>query len=304
MADSTIISPDPLETATNPERVNYATGVLLDARDFQDEQTYHRARLARALQYLVGMGTIAGLGVTPPDANDAELHLKVDPGLALDRYGRLIELDVPECIRLARWFAAQDTSVLRGALHRAPAVPVDLALVADVFLSWHECARAKTPALAAGPFDALDAVVAARLADCHALTLVPRAESTEPPPGGGAAPTLPTPANFWPDPAAFADPTVRRNQLLGAVIGSWFAASAAGSPLPPLREHVAGQDTSAVLLARVTIPVSLPAGAPANARPTLRLDQRVSVDNRLRPFIFLPGKWLGQALSSVALVQP
>src|SRR5262245_39411860 len=128
MTDSATISPDPLETASNPERVNYATGVLLDAHDFQDEQTYHRARLARALQYLVGIGTISGLGVVPPDAGDAELHLKVQPGLALDRFGRLIELDVPECIRLARWFAAQDTSVLRGALHRAPAVPVDLAV--------------------------------------------------------------------------------------------------------------------------------------------------------------------------------
>ena len=63
MAD--IASADPLEQDAAPERVNYATGVLLDAQDFLDEQTYHRARLARALKYVVGMGTIAGLGVTP-----------------------------------------------------------------------------------------------------------------------------------------------------------------------------------------------------------------------------------------------
>jgi hypothetical protein len=303
MPDSNIV-PDPLPSAGNPERVNYATGVLLDKSDFQDEQTYHRARLARSLQYLVGMGTISGLGVTPPDAGDGELILRVEPGLALDRYGRLIELDVAECIRLARWFAAQDTSVLARAIHRAPAVSVDVAVVADVFLAWHECPRAKTPALASGPFDALDAVVPARLADCHQLTLVPRAESTDPPSGGGPAPTIPTPANFWPDPASIADPTARRTQLLQAVIGSWFADPTNIGPLPPLREHVAGQDTSAVFLARVTIPVTLAAGAPADTRPVLRLDQRVSVDNSPRPFIFLPGKWLGQAPTSRTLVLP
>jgi hypothetical protein len=303
MSDTTVIQ-DPLPSVGNPERVNYATGVLLDAPDFRDEQTYHRARLARMLQYLVGMGTIAGLGVVPPDAGDAELRLQVSPGLALDRYGRPIELDIPECIRLARWFAAQDTSVLRGALHRAPAVTVDAAVVADVFLAWHECPRAKTPALAAGPFDALDAVVPARLADCHQLKLVPRAESTEPPAGGGPAPTLPTPANLWPDPASFADPAVRHTQLLKTVIGSWFEDPAAAGLPPPLREHVAGEDTSAVLLARVTIPVTLAAGAPADARPVLRLDQRVRVDNSLRPFIYLPGKWLGQAFTTSELVLP
>src|SRR5262249_48390816 len=161
-------------------------------------------------------------GVVPPAASDAELHLTVQPGLAIDRYGRLIEIDAAQCIRLTRWFAAQDNGTLRAALHRAPAVTVDAAVVIDVFLGWHQCERAKTPALAAGPFDALDAVVAARLADGFELRLVPRAESTEPPPGGGAAPTIPTPTNFWPDPSSIANPAARRTQMLQAVIGGWF----------------------------------------------------------------------------------
>ena len=45
------------------DRVYYATGTLLDARDFLDEQTYHRGRLARAMQYLHGSGTVSGLRV-------------------------------------------------------------------------------------------------------------------------------------------------------------------------------------------------------------------------------------------------
>lgn len=300
MSDSPVIA-DPLAGTGNTERVNYATGVMLDAQDFRDEQTYHRARLARALKYLVGMGTIAGLGVTPPEAADSELHLTVQPGIALDRYGRLIELEAASCIRLARWFAAQDTSTLRAALHHAPAVPTAAAVVADVFLAWHACERQKTPALAAGPFDALDAVVAARLADCYELKLAPRAESTEPPDGGGPAPTIPTPANFWPDPAGIADPVARREQMLQAVIANW-AEDPEATSLEPLREHVAGQDTSAVLLARVSIPVD--ATVPATDRPRLRTDQRVSVDNSLRPFVFLPGKWVGQALTTKALRLP
>jgi hypothetical protein len=299
MSDTAATDPLPAAIA---ERLNYATGVMLDAVDFRDEQTYHRARLARALKYLIGAGTVAGLGVVPPDANDAELNLKVQPGLAIDRYGRLIEIAAAQCIRLTRWFAAQDNATLRAALHRAPAVTVDAAVVVDVFLGWHQCERAKTPALASGPFDALDAVVAARLADCFELELVAREESTDAPAGGGPAPTIPTPANFWPDPFTITDPAQRRTRMLQTVIGGWFEDPAAGA-LPPLREHVAGQDPSAVLLARVTIPVTVPAGG-TDARLLLRLDQRVSVDNSLRPFVFLPGRWLGQAPVVQPLVLP
>ena len=40
---------DPLKAKQQPpDRVFYATGVLLDAEDFSAEQTYHRAQLARA----------------------------------------------------------------------------------------------------------------------------------------------------------------------------------------------------------------------------------------------------------------
>lgn len=281
--------PDPLLARPAPERVNYATGVLLDAQDFRDEQTYHRGRLARALSALMGFGTVAGLRVNPPAEGDAELELHVAPGLAIDRHGRLMELRVPWCIRLARWFAAASTADLVAALHRAPRVVPPAAVVVDVFLSASDCARAKTPAFASGPFAALDAVVPARLAETPVLELVARAE-------GGPDP-IPAPRNFWP--AADASAADR----LTAVLGSFETAAEDGA-LDPLAEHVAGREPSAVLLARVAIPVTLAEDAPAGARPELDLTQRVSVDNSLRPFVFLPGKWLGRAPDAAPLVQP
>ena len=282
---------DPLEIATPPERVNYEIGVLLDAQDFKDEQTYHRGRLAAALKSLVGFGTLAGLRVTPPADSDDELELRVEPGLAIDRHGRLVQVTEPQCIRLARWFAAQTTVALRAAIQRSPRVSVDVAVVVDVFLSADACARGKTPAFATGPFDALDAVVPARLADAFRLTLVPRAEGPPDP--------IPAPRNFWPPANA------SRDDLLGAVLGSWEEPPAtADESLEPLAEHVEGHDPAAILLARVTIPVNLAANAPGGVRPELRLIERVSADNGLRPFIVLPGKWLGRAFAPRPLIEP
>jgi len=287
----TLSPADPLEISAPPERVNYAIGVLLDAQDFKDEQTYHRGRLAAALKHLVGFGTVAGLRVNPPGAEDAELEVRVEPGLAIDRHGRLVEVRQPQCIRLARWFAAQSTGALRAAIQRKPRVKMDVAVVVDVFLSANSCARGKTPAFATGPFDALDAVVPSRLAEAHRLELAPRAEGPPDP--------IPAPRNLWPSADA------GREVLLQAVLGSWEAApTTADESLNPLAEHVEGLDPTAVLLARVSIPVTLAANAPAGGRPVLKLTERVSVDNALRPFIYLPGKWLGRAFEAHPLIEP
>jgi len=278
--DDPLASADPLEALPPPERVNYATGVLLDAEDFRAEQTYHRGRLAAALRALSGFGTIGGLRVRAPAAGDGELQLRVDPGLAIDPLGRLVELRVPQCIRLARWFAAQPDGALANAVQRAPSP----AVLVDVFLEARDCARGKTPAFATGPFDALDAVVPARLAETGELSLVPRV-------GAGAPPA---PQNFWPDASA------GREARLQAVLDGWSAGADSDGPIS-LPEHVEGQDPASVFLARVRIPVSLPAGA---ARPALDLTARVSSDNSTRPFIFLPGKWLGRPFAAEPLVQP
>lgn len=276
---------DPLEALPPPERVNYATGVMLDAEDFRDEQSYHRARLAASLRAIAGHGTLAGLRVEAPTPGDAERELRVAPGLALDRYGRLVELTAPWCIRISRWFAAQPEGALRAAVQ----VGSPATMIVDVFLSAKGCARGKTPSFATGPFDALDAVVPSRIGETAALELVLRAEAGTPP----------MPRNFWPAANANAD------TRLQAVLGSWNSGVATGTDatLESLQEHVDGHDPSALFLARVTLPLTIPA-APPGARPQIDLLNPVAVDNRGRPFVYLPGKWLGRAFAADPLNQP
>src|SRR5262245_3370351 len=172
---------DPLYAGPLPQRAAYATGMLLDAQDFVDEQTYHRGRLARALAFLAGGGTLAGLKVTyrAKDATHPE-EIQVAPGVAVDRLGRLVEVPRPACLRLDRWFdgeAARDggdtlrraalgqfTNATSKRIEPAGALPAR-AVVADVFLRFVACENGLTPSFAAGPFDALDAVSASRVRD-------------------------------------------------------------------------------------------------------------------------------------------
>ena len=282
---------DPLEKSAAPERVNYATGVLLQAEDFRDEQTYHRGRLAAALRHLVGFGTLAGLAVRPPEEGDNELELRVEPGMALDRYGRLIELGYPYCIRLARWFAAQETSALRAAIHRSPRTPLPVQSSPT-----SSCRRLNAAAANAEVWRAARSTRSTlwcrRGSPRPELTLVLRAE--------GAPADIPTPENFWP--AANAS----RDNKLKAVLGAFDLGLTDGldEGPEPLTEHVDGENLSAVLLARIAIPVTLAADAPTGTRPVLDVAERTRADNSLRPFIFLPGKWLGRAPADVTLVEP
>lgn len=266
-----LLPPDPLIAGGVAERVNYATGVLLQAEDFRDEQTYHRSHLAAALSHLFGYGTVAGLRTVPPPTAGGDLELRVDPGIAIDRYGRLIEVAEPWCTRLARWFAAQETGALRAATNRAG----DPVVVADLFLSVADCGRRKTPSFAQGPFDALDALVPARLAEEPSFELVLRPES-EPP----------KPRNEWP--AGSASAADQREAVLSSY-RSRMGADEGGLAL--LLEQVDGHDRSALLLARIAIPVT--SDPASDERPVLDLTRKVTADNSIRPIIFVPGKWLG-----------
>jgi len=284
---------DPLAKAQaqgeSQDRLWYATGVLLDAEDFLDEQTYHRGRLARALAYLYGSGTVAGLRVvwepTVDPGADVSLpdgrpeRIKVEPGLAIDRLGRLIELPRMACIRLNRWYEVQADDDLAQGWHGAPFNGV----VVDVFLTFVACERGKTPAFAAGPYDALDPVVPSRIRDGYAVTLVIRKEADPP-----------VPVNQWPDLSGISDPSERADRMRQAVFGAWREGTQwreLDGKLAPMLEHAAGQDATAVLLARLVLPATQ---ASAAARPQRTEDAPVRVDNNIRPIVFNPGRWAGE----------
>ena len=313
---------DSLVSELHPERVNYATGVLLNAEDFVAEQNYHRGRLARALGYLHGYGTVAGLrivhepattlmselaavsdnnpamgvvgeplGTFPlggrvavakrdshDDSEELEERITVQPGLAVDRYGRLIEVSKPYCLRLNRWFLSQETEKLENARHEA-----DInAVVVDLFIRFVTCEHDKTPAFASGPFNSLDAVTASRLRDHFELFLVLRPKTLP----------LPIPVSPW---ESLADVPVenRKSELQENILSSWREGSEFSdeSGLNPLAEHTGVADTSSMLLARIEIPAIRGEGTGTGAdtpRP-VRTEDPVVVDNQLRHFVYGAG---------------
>jgi hypothetical protein len=246
------------------ERLNYQTGMMLDEQDMRDEQTFHRASLALVLRHALGMGTLAGLRVAVKDPPNPEAQLNVFPGVAIDRRGRLISLDATQKIRLGLWMAQQPADELASAVTANK-------LVADVFLSLRPHSSQKTPVLASGSQDALDAVAPARLENRAHLELLLRKENP-----------LPEPGNAW-----LPDEAVRFESILGSVPTSGEALE--GAHMLPLREHVMGQDVSAVFLARVLIPVRM-----GLEKHELDPSSAVTLDKDVkRPVIALDGKWVG-----------
>lgn len=268
---------DPLAQSPSADRVYYATGILLDAQDFDAEQTYHRSRLARSLAFLHGSGTIAGLQVIVAERDEVE-ELKVEPGIAIDRLGRLIELpEVGVCLRLNRWYEAQTDDDLTQAFHGAPFNGV----VADVFLRFVACERGKTPAFAAGAFDATDAIAPSRIRDGFEVSLVLRKE---------ADPQLKLPRSPFPDlPVVEGEsPGDRLRRLHDLIFAAWDDATQRGD------EYAEGQDTTAVFLARVVFPATTtpPSRRPLRTRIPL---QQTDIDNYRRSFVYPTGalaQWL------------
>lgn len=265
---------DSLTTREAPDRLHYAEGMLLGAEDFLLEQTYHRGRLARALAYLHGGGTAAGLRVTVEPANN---EIRVSPGVAVDRLGRLIELPRTACLDLPRWWQAASPGALIGAFQGG-------AVTADVFARFVACGHGKTPAFATGPFDALDAVQDALVRDAWQLELLPRDDVADPsterlPPAG------------WPDVPAGSSFETWSGDLRDHLLEqgwqhdtrTWTESGGQMIP-PPQPEHRAGQDTTALFLARVRLPATRVGAAP----PTLNLAALAGVtpDNRPRRFLY------------------
>jgi hypothetical protein len=279
---------DPIAVPSAPDRLVYSTGMLLDAQDFTAEQHYHRSRLARALGYLHGAGTIAGLRVHwEAGAAGVSDRLLVRPGLALDRFGRLIEVSKTWCLRVQDWYRLRTRDQLTAAWRADFAVSVadetqapptltptpTTGVVADVFLRFAACERGLTPSFQQGPFDALDAVAASRVRDGSAIELVVRDD-----------PNPQIPEDPWPAVPVTDDPDADSRGVRRAALDGWTEGNTwlPTGQLSPLREHKVGQDYSAVFLARVVIPANESA---APDQPPARREEPVAVDNYSRRFV-------------------
>lgn len=281
-------SEDRLTERRQPDRVHYATGVLLNAADFSDEQNYHRGRLARALAYVAGRGTVAGLRVVHEAAVEAdddagtparEERLLIEPGLAIDRVGRMIEIAAPLCIRLDRWYRGEPAADVNDAFHGDP----DNGVIADLFVRFVACERGKRPAFAEGAVASLDAVTASRVRDAAEAELVLR---TEPDP--------PLPRSPWPDLAALPE-AERPARLREALLDAWRESSDDSSvgDLDLLPEQLPGQDPTSVFLARIVVAAEPPA---AGERPVRAAGSAVTVSNDSREFVYTANalaRWLG-----------
>ena len=85
------------------DAVNYHYGMLLGVEDFVTDQSYHRGKMRLHNAWLHGSGVVWGLKV---GADIARGELRVEPGLALDGFGRELHSDQPQCVNVGRWFAA------------------------------------------------------------------------------------------------------------------------------------------------------------------------------------------------------
>jgi len=80
------------------ERIHYFTGRHLAARDFSDEQLYHRTHRYLHNRMLHGWGVVCGLEVVQHDQEDCRTKfVRVGAGLALDCCGREIVVQRPAC---------------------------------------------------------------------------------------------------------------------------------------------------------------------------------------------------------------
>src|SRR2546429_2805502 len=122
----TIVGPAPRSDAVVKAReargrAFYARGVLLSAPHLDADQLHDHGWLGRALAYLHGSGTLAGLEVTWERATGGlGERLVVKPGIALDRLRPVIQGARAPPLPPGRWVVGQSAAHLIRGLQPSP----------------------------------------------------------------------------------------------------------------------------------------------------------------------------------------
>src|SRR5205085_274255 len=111
-------------------RVNYQFGLILGVKEFLQEQKYFLEKDYLYNRGLHGYGTVSGLRVSAKelsagsDTNQLnDVQITVEPGIAIDQWGRPVVVRTSQCARLRSWLdkhkdwlnpkAGEDNDVVR-----------------------------------------------------------------------------------------------------------------------------------------------------------------------------------------------
>lgn len=151
--------------ALSPDcRVNYQFGLVLGVDEFEQEDLYLRERDERAARSLHGYGTTVGMHVTAdrPVVAPDDVEVRVEPGSAVDQYGRPIVIRTAQCARVGAWLAGEERDAAAAGqpspleANLRPSGDLTLYVVAE----YASCPDALVP-LPGNPCDSDDDVTAA-----------------------------------------------------------------------------------------------------------------------------------------------
>ncbi|MEJ2307785.1 MAG: hypothetical protein P8Z78_00550 [Gammaproteobacteria bacterium] len=161
-------------------RPAHQPGMMLGIEAVRDEQAWNRRRLNRHQYWLHGAGTVVGLAVTlshgtpDPDRDvDQNMKLIVNPGIALDGFGREVVLHEPYCLDLRAWIESrrdEETLEWQGSDTH---VPVDGGLWLDITIRQRDCDHGLQPVIAHEVNATIDPVNTSRVAESVQLEIEP-----------------------------------------------------------------------------------------------------------------------------------
>lgn len=250
-----------LTSSPSPDkRVRYGLGMLLGVADFEQEQAWFLEQDRGHTRTLHGCGVIGGLGVSVMGT-----AIKVDPGMAIDGLGRVINVCGDQCADLNAWLLVPENRKL---------IDTPGAKTLHVVLRYCECATDLQPVPGQPCRTAEESMSATRITASFALDL----ENTAP---------------ACPEEAA----TVR--------FGQWLRRLQVGSGSPTLDAAAIEGELKALATAPASPPANTPLYLPADQAEALLRHALVSWARLVRPLVCCHGETvdedeIGVTLASVS----